>query len=149
VTWHELSIRSYPASRDARAGRAVLASVLDMSVAALRLAGISLDCADPVALASFYRDLLAGTALWSNLDSAGVEVDGAVLVTQRVSDYVRPTWPGTSLVHLDVAAGTDLEASVAFAVTLGAERSTYQPDGRWCVLIDPAGHPFCITTVTP
>jgi len=24
-----------------------------------------------------------------------------------------------------------------------------QPDRRWWVLLDPAGHPFCITTVTP
>ncbi|WP_307831855.1 VOC family protein [Prauserella cavernicola] len=32
---------------------------------------------------------------------------------------------------------------------LGATRAEHQSDPRWRVLLDPAGHPFCITTVTP
>jgi hypothetical protein len=115
----------------------------------LRLVGISLDCADPAVLAAFYRELLDGELMWSKPDSAGVKVRGAVLVAQRVRNYVPPQWPGTAIVHLDFAAGNDLEGPVAFALKLGAVRAAQQPDDRWCVLIDPAGHPFCITTVTP
>ena len=48
-----------------------------------RFVGVSLDCADPGALADFYLGLLGG------------------------------------------------------------------PDPRWRVLLDPAGHPFCITSITP
>ena len=114
----------------------------------LRIAGISLDCPDPALLAAFYEEVLGGRALWANADSAGVEASGVVLVAQRVSNYVPPTWPGTSVVHLDLAAGQDLEASVAFAVASGAKKTAYQPDPRWCILLDPAGHPFCITTIT-
>lgn len=29
---------------------------------------------------------------------------------------------------------------------LGATRPEYQPNERWRVLVDPAGHPFCLTT---
>jgi hypothetical protein len=115
----------------------------------LHLVGISLDCADPAVLAAFYRELLDGELAWSKPGSAGVRVRGAVLVAQRVPNYVPPQWPGTAIVHLDFAAGHDVDGAVAFALRLGAVRAADQPDDRWCVLIDPAGHPFCITTVTP
>ena len=35
------------------------------------------------------------------------------------------------------------------AEALGARLADPQPDSRWRVLLDPAGHPFCITTVVP
>ncbi|WP_321572628.1 VOC family protein [Parafrankia colletiae] len=44
----------------------------------------------------------------------------------------------------------DLEGAVAEAVGLGATVAAAQPDPvRWRVLFDPAGHPFCLTTVAP
>ena len=123
-------------------------SVVEMSEQQdLRIAGISLDCPDPAPLAAFHAEVLGGRAQWTNADSAGVEASGVVLIAQRVSDYVPPTWPVTSVKHLDLAAGLDLEASVAFAVALGAKKTAYQPDPRWCILLDPVGHPFCITTI--
>jgi hypothetical protein len=115
----------------------------------LRVAGISLDCPDPALLAAFYRDLLKGEVLWRNEDSAGIRVPGATLVAQRVTPYVRPVWPGASVVHLDLAEGSDLDDAAARAVRLGAVETQPQRDPRWRVLLDPAGHPFCITTLTP
>lgn len=109
-------------------------SVVEMSEQQdLRIAGISLDCPDPALLAAFYAEVLGGRALWTNADSADAEANGVVLIAQRVSDYVPPTWPGTSVIHLDLAAGLDLEASVAFAVASGAKKTAYQPDPRWCI----------------
>jgi hypothetical protein len=35
------------------------------------------------------------------------------------------------------------------AVALGARPADPQPDPRWKVLLDPAGHPFCLTTLVP
>ena len=36
------------------------------------------------------------------------------------------------------------------ALALGATRADEQPNpDHWRVLIDPAGHPFCITTLIP
>jgi Glyoxalase-like domain len=73
---------------------------------------------------------------------------GVLLVLQRVPGYRPPQWPGTSLVHLDLAAGGDLTAATAHALAAGAVLARHQPDPRWRVLLDPAGHPFCITTIT-
>jgi len=112
-----------------------------------RLVGISLDCPDPQRLADFYRELLGGHQMWSKESSVGIKVPGAVLIAQRVDEYVPPPWPGTSIVHLDLTAD-DLGAAVERAVELGARLPT-QPDPRWRVLLDPAGHPFCLTPFTP
>jgi catechol 2,3-dioxygenase-like lactoylglutathione lyase family enzyme len=112
-----------------------------------RLVGISLDCPDPQRLADFYRGLLGGRQLWANESSVGIEVPEALLVAQQVDGYVPPVWPGTSIVHLDLTAD-DLGAAGERAVALGATLPE-QPDPRWRVLLDPAGHPFCLTPFTP
>lgn len=115
----------------------------------LRVAGVSLDCADPAVLAGFYLALLGGETLWHSAGSVGIRVPGAVLAMQRVEEYRPPAWPGASVVHLDLAAGGDAGGAAARAVKAGAVLADYQPDPRWRVLLDPAGHPFCITTMTP
>ena len=41
----------------------------------------------------------------------------------------------------------DLDAMEELALELGAVKPDHQPgDGRWRVLLDPAGHPFCLTS---
>src|ERR1700688_731621 len=95
-----------------------------------RFAGVSLDCADPAALADFYLELLGGQVLWRSADSASIRVPGVVLAMQRVTGYRPPTWPGSSVVHLDLTAGEDVEGAAARAVAAGAE---HQPDPRWRV----------------
>lgn len=51
--------------------------------------------------------------------------------------------------HLDLAA-EDLDTDVAAAVAIGAREAAYQPDpGRWRVMLDPVGHPFCLSAVRP
>ncbi|WP_353508554.1 VOC family protein [Intrasporangium sp.] len=109
--------------------------------------GISLDCPEPQRLADFYLGLLGGRQLWAKESSVGIEVPGAVLIAQQVEGYGPPVWPGTSVVHLDFTAD-DLGAAEERAVALGA-RLAEQPDPRWRVLLDPAGHPFCLTPFTP
>ena len=115
----------------------------------MRFVGVSLDCADPAELAEFYLRLLGGRVLWSRPSSVGVLVPGVLLVPQRVEGYQPPSWPGSSIVHLDLTAGDELDEPVERAVALGARLADPQPDPRWRVLLDPAGHPFCITTVAP
>ena len=46
-------------------------------------------------------------------------------------------------VHLDLEVD-DLDAAVAHAVDAGAELASYQPQENVRVLLDPAGHPFCL-----
>ncbi len=118
-----------------------------------RFVAVSLDCADPAELAEFYRLLLGGEVLWSSEDSVGVRVPGVVLAMQRVEGYRPPTWPERVVpaqMHLDLSAGDELDTPETRALELGATRAEPQPDPhRWRVLIDPAGHPICITTITP
>ena len=116
----------------------------------LRVSAVSIDCADHEALAAFYAGLLGGTVLWSHEHASAVEIDGLVLVPQAVTDYEEPVWPGTSVVHLDVTVAAEhLDAQTERAVGLGARLADPQPDDRWRVLLDPAGHPFCLTPFAP
>jgi hypothetical protein len=114
---------------------------------AARMVAVSLDCPDPRRLADFYLALLGGRELWAKESSVGIEVPGAVLVPQRVDDYLPPVWPGSSIVHLDLTAD-DIDAAALRAIALGASEPE-QPDPRWHVLLDPAGHPFCLTPFVP
>jgi len=115
---------------------------------------VSLDCTDPAALAAFYGGLLGMRQVFASPDGGLVALsDGGVALTMmRTPDHVAPTWPEPDRpqqVHLDVAVD-DLDPAVARAVALGAREAGHQasPDA-WRVLLDPAGHPFCLTTVVP
>ena len=64
--------------------------------------------------------------------------------------YVRPVWPTVvdqpqMSMHLDIEVD-DLEDAVRHAITCGAELASYQPQEKVRVLLDPAGHPFCLYT---
>ena len=46
--------------------------------------------------------------------------------------------------HLDLFVD-DLDIAEAAAIGVGAVKAGFQPEpGRWRVLIDPSGHPFCL-----
>ncbi|MBO3738813.1 VOC family protein [Actinoplanes flavus] len=114
--------------------------------------GVVLDAPDVAVLARFYSEL-RGWAIWKQ-DETGAALDlgegVAYLSIQYNPDYVRPTWPPAPgrqqmMVHLDFEV-TDLEAAVAHALRLGAELPGHQPQENVRVLLDPAGHPFCLYT---
>jgi len=72
------------------------------------------------------------------------------LSVQLETDYVRPVWPATPgsqqmSMHLDFEVD-ELAASVEHAVELGATLADFQPQDDVRVLLDPAGHPFCLYT---
>jgi catechol 2,3-dioxygenase-like lactoylglutathione lyase family enzyme len=116
----------------------------------LTLSGIVLDSPDANELAAFYHRLMGWTAEqdepgWVKLRGPD---GGPGLSFQSEPDYVRPTWPSTRddqqmMVHLDIAVD-DLEAAVEHALAAGAVLAEYQPQEHVRVLLDPAGHPFCL-----
>jgi hypothetical protein len=69
---------------------------------------------------------------------------------QRVPGHTPPTWPGNtspSRLHLDFLVD-DLAATEARVLAADATRHQFQPNAGHClVFADPAGHPFCLTTV--
>lgn len=118
------------------------------SIRGARIAGVSIDCDDHRAVAAFYARLLDGRVAWVTDSAAGVTAGPYTVIAQHVSPYRRPTWPGTSIVHLDLTCvREDLDAFREHAVQCGAELAPEQFDDRWVVLLDPAGHPFCLTPI--
>jgi hypothetical protein len=117
-----------------------------------RLASIALDCAEPAELAQFWAQLLGGDVAYTSDDFCAVKADSGWLATVRVPGYQPPTWPDPVVpkqIHLDLAT-KDLDAAEAEAVRLGARKAAEQPaPDRWRVLLDPAGHPFCVSTQIP
>ncbi len=121
-------------------------------MANIRLGSIALDCADPGRLSTFWAELLDGQVAFSNDDFAAVKTDKVWIAATRVEGYVPPTWPEGSVpkqVHLDLAVD-DLGRAEERAVSLGAVRAVEQPaPDRYLVFLDPAGHPFCLSTQIP
>lgn len=113
---------------------------------------ITLDSADPAPLAAFWAELLGGRIIHETDEVIVVSTDRGAIATCRVPDYTPPTWPAGEQpkhIHLDLAV-EDKEAAEAEAVRLGARVAENQPGGdTWRVLIDPAGHPFCLTSIPP
>ena len=114
--------------------------------------GVVLDAPDVAVLATFYAELRGWTI--HHLDGVDASLDVgegmAYLNIQLNADYVRPTWPTEPgkqqmMLHLDFEV-TDLEAETERAVALGATLPAHQPQDNVRVLLDPAGHPFCLYT---
>ena len=110
---------------------------------------ICLDCEDPAGLAAFWAALLGGEVAPINDDVVVVSNKGTPIAALRVPGYQPPTWPSGAIpkqMHLDLAVGVgELDAAEAAAIRLGARRAGEQPHpGRWRVMLDPAGHPFCL-----
>lgn len=106
-----------------------------------------LDCPDPGELARFYGELL-GWEVSIDDDGTWAEVrgDGQCVCFQRVEPYAAPDWPGQDRpqqVHLDVVVD-DLDIGESTVLAIGAQRHPHQRGATSRVLLDPAGHPFCL-----
>lgn len=121
-------------------------------MAVARLASVALDCDDPAGLASFWAQLVGGEVAFTSDEFCAVNTGRGWLATVRVPDHRPPTWPDATVpkqMHIDLAVD-DLDAAEDEAIKLGARKPSEQPaPDRWRVLIDPAGHPFCLSTQIP
>ena len=112
--------------------------------------GTAIEAPDAAALANFYSALLGwpighqepGTAILA-------APEGAIyIVFQEAAGYQAPVWPPQdgsqrAMMHFDFQVG-DLDEAVEEAVALGATLAGHQPQDNVRVMIDPAGHPFCL-----
>jgi len=118
----------------------------------VRLGSVSLDCPDPHELAAFYARLLGVEIAFDSENFSALKLDGIWLSMQRVSDHRAPTWPGPETpqqIHLDFAVD-DLDVGERAAIEAGATKADDQPSpDRWRVMLDPAGHPFCLSSLIP
>lgn len=120
----------------------------------IKLYALTVDCKEPYALAQFYVALLGWEIPFYDEDWACVGAPGAAqgaypgITFQRNPDYQPPVWPEQpgaqqQMAHLDFAVN-DLEKAVAHAIACGATVAAEQFSNDWRVMLDPAGHPFCL-----
>ncbi|MER8007805.1 VOC family protein [Streptomyces sp. NPDC094149] len=114
------------------------------------LAATTLDAPDARELARFYERLLGWPV--RKEETGWVEIappdGGAGLSFQTEPLYTRPRWPSARsaqqmMMHLDIEVD-DLPSAVEQAVALGGTVADFQPQDDVRVLLDPAGHPFCL-----
>lgn len=115
-------------------------------MAIARFPTIVLDCPDPQALATFYGAMLDWKVEpapdWVDIRSE----NGQCISFQQVADYTPPQWPGQEVpqqMHLDVVVD-DLDAAEKAVIELGGTKHPHQPGTTFRVILDPAGHPFCL-----
>ncbi len=117
---------------------------------AIKLGSVTVNCPDAGALAGFYAQITGGEVTFSNAEWATVVSPGGRIDLQTVEDYEAPQWPGRlgrGLLHLDFLVD-DLVATEQRVLEAGAVKMDFQPNSDHClVFADPAGHPFCLTTL--
>ncbi len=104
---------------------------------------VTIDCADPRALASFWEQVLDYARTYEGDDEVVIEPrngSGNALLFLQVPDAKRVK----NRIHLDLSP-TDQAAEVERVKGLGAtEVDIGQGDVPWAVLADPEGNEFCI-----
>ncbi|MFC9846051.1 VOC family protein [Streptomyces sp. NPDC060223] len=116
----------------------------------VRLSTVAFEAPDAHALAGFYRRLLGYVVRAEEPDwmLIGPPGGGTALAFETSRGYVPPVWPAAPgdqrmMLHLDIEVD-DLAAETARALAEGARLAAYQPQEDVRVLLDPAGHPFCL-----
>ena len=113
---------------------------------------VTLDCTESPPLAAFWAAMLGGDEIPIRDGLIVIRTGWVWLAALEVPDYIAPTWPTGDIpqqIHLDLAV-TDLDVAATEAIQRGARLASYQPSpDEWRVLLDPAGHPFCLTNQVP
>jgi catechol-2,3-dioxygenase len=114
------------------------------------LGAVVIDCRDAAPMAAFYGAVCGGEIIRSDGDAAWLKVGGTTVIFREVAEYRPPTWPSADVpmqVHLDFFVD-DLDQAETLLRQHGATTAAYQPhrDNGLIVMLDPAGHPFCIGT---
>lgn len=134
-----------------------------MDGVSLQVTSVTITAPDPRALAGFYARLLGrpvtdedeprpgepATAGWAQIarPEGGFE---PTLNFEYERQWTAPEWPSEpgkqhATQHLDIFV-TDLDAATEHALRAGATLAPVQPQETVRVLLDPAGHPFCLYT---
>ena len=107
---------------------------------------VNIDSPDPAAQAEFYHHVLGWEVTHSSAEYAMISDGTSSVGFGKIDAYRPPAWPdeeGRKRFHLDFSVD-DLDKAEEQCVALGARRPEFQPGETWRVLLDPAGHPFCV-----
>jgi catechol 2,3-dioxygenase-like lactoylglutathione lyase family enzyme len=127
----------------------------------MAVTSVTIGAPAPRELAAFYARLLGWPVMASEPARAGMPPEdgwaqvrppagetGPTLNFEYEAKFTRPVWPAAdggqnATQHLDIAV-RDLDEAVRWAVAAGAVPAEFQPQQHVRVMIDPAGHPFCL-----
>lgn len=121
-----------------------------MATPHISLTAVTIDCSDAGRLADFYAELTGGEVTYRDDENghAQTSVSGGTLNFQAVNSFKPPQWPGQEhpqQFHLDFSVD-DVDSDVQRATDLGAFRAIEQPaPEQYTIMIDPDGHPFCLS----
>ena len=116
-----------------------------------------IDSNDADGLSRFYEKLLGWTRFpgdeFTVLANVAQQGFPTWITFQQVDDYVPPVWPASTdaqqqMAHLDFHV-EDVNEAVKHALACGATMADVQLEDGWRVMIDPAGHPFCLLPPPP
>ena len=114
------------------------------------MGAVTIDSEDARRLADFYAKLLGWEKFYESDEYAAIQSPdkAQILGFQTDDDYSPPVWPWEAgkqgqMMHLDMNA-EDVDAAVAFALECGATVAGTQYYDAAKVMLDPAGHPFCL-----
>ena len=122
----------------------------------MKVGAVTFDAKDPEELAEFYQKLLGWKKMHNNTEDGNFIIvysedeKGPMLLFQEDPDYEPPVWPSEkgrqmTMVHIDIHVTRDeYEKTIRHAISCGAVPAKTQFSDKWKVMIDPAGHPFCI-----
>jgi len=114
--------------------------------------GIAFDCLKANDLANFYGRLTGWRKEIESDEWAALRTpEGILLVFQSVEDYMPPVWPWKNgeqqqMAHIDFKV-ENLKEAEELALKYGATKSDVQYYSTSTVMFDPAGHPFCLSTI--
>lgn len=109
---------------------------------------MTIDCPDPDVMAEFYIAMLGGKVTRRITDETNVEAGGLLLNFRRAPGYKPPSWPLPDVPlhsHFDFVVN-DPDAAVRQLLQMGGSLAEHQDpnDPDFVVVLDPAGHPFCL-----
>ncbi|MBO0871062.1 MAG: VOC family protein [Micromonosporaceae bacterium] len=127
----------------------------------MEVTSLTIGAPDPRRLAAFYAGMLGWPLVHEDPPRPGMPPEdgwaqirppagriGPRLSFEYEAQWRPPVWPSQAgrqhiTQHLDIEV-TDLDAAVAHAVASGARLADRQPQQDVRVMLDPAGHPFCL-----
>jgi catechol 2,3-dioxygenase-like lactoylglutathione lyase family enzyme len=127
----------------------------------MAVTSVTIGAPAPRDLAAFYAQLLGWPVTASEPARSGMPPEdgwaqirppagesGPTLNFEFEAKFTQPVWPAAdgqqnATQHLDIAVG-NLDETVRWAVAAGAVPAEFQPQKDVRVMLDPAGHPFCL-----